>query len=53
MEASMGIENIFKLFRIDAMWRLSYLDAPEDVENAANSAKIPRFGIRAQFKIEF
>ncbi len=26
MEASVGIENIFKIFRVDAMWRLSYLD---------------------------
>jgi hypothetical protein len=25
-EASVGIENILKIFRIDAMWRLSYLD---------------------------
>jgi hypothetical protein len=25
MEASAGIENIFKVFRIDAVWRLSYL----------------------------
>lgn len=25
-EASVGIENIFKIFRVDAMWRLSYLD---------------------------
>lgn len=53
MEASMGIENIFKLFRIDAMWRLSYLEAPKNVQNAENFAEIPRFGIRAQLKIEF
>lgn len=26
MEASVGIENIFRFFRIDALWRLSYLD---------------------------
>ena len=25
-EAGVGIENIFKLFRVDAMWRFSYLD---------------------------
>ncbi len=29
MEAGAGIENIFKFFRIDAFWRLSYLDHPE------------------------
>lgn len=28
MEASAGIENIFKIFRLDAVWRLSYLDNP-------------------------
>lgn len=28
-EASIGIENIFKLFRIDAVWRLAYLDNPD------------------------
>lgn len=50
MEASAGIENIFKLFRIDAMWRLSYLDKPDNVENYT---KIPKFGIRAQMKFEF
>jgi hypothetical protein len=29
MEAGFGIENVFKFFRIDAVWRLSYLDNPE------------------------
>lgn len=29
LEASVGIENIFKVFRIDAVWRLSYLDHPK------------------------
>ncbi len=50
IEASAGIENIFKLFRIDAMWRLTYLEKPDDVENFT---KIPKFGIRAQLKVEF
>jgi hypothetical protein len=27
-EAGAGIENIFKLFRVHAMWRFSYLDLP-------------------------
>jgi hypothetical protein len=27
-EAGMAIENIFKVFRIDAIWRLSHLDSP-------------------------
>lgn len=28
MEASIGIANIFRLFRIDYLWRLSYTDLP-------------------------
>ncbi|MFQ5334870.1 MAG: hypothetical protein ACE5DN_02230, partial [Flavobacteriales bacterium] len=43
VEAGMGIENIFKLFRIDALWRLSYLDNPG----------IAKFGIRAMFVFQF
>ncbi len=31
MEATAGIENIFKIFRVDAVWRLSYLDNPKAV----------------------
>ena len=42
-EASVGIENILKIFRIDAMWRLSYLDH----EN------IQKFGIRATIQVVF
>jgi hypothetical protein len=30
-EASAGIENIFKVFRIDGVWRLSYLDNPRAI----------------------
>ena len=29
MEAYVGIENIFQFVRVDAVWRLSYLDRPE------------------------
>jgi hypothetical protein len=49
-EASVGIENILKLFRIDAMWRLSYLETPDGVQNMPD---IPKFGLRAQLKFEF
>jgi hypothetical protein len=28
-EAGVGIENIFKLFRVETVWRLSYLDHPD------------------------
>jgi len=43
MEAGVGIENILKLIRIDALWRLSYLDNPD----------IPKFGIRAGLQFTF
>lgn len=42
-EAGVGIENIFKLFRIDAMWRFSYLDHP-------NTSP---FGLRATMQFSF
>lgn len=42
-EAAVGIENIFKFLRIDAMWRLSYLDNPD----------IVKFGIRAKIQLMF
>lgn len=43
MEAGVGVENIFKIIRVDAMWRLSYLDRPN----------ISKFGIRAALQIRF
>ena len=39
-EAAVGIENIFKIIRVDALWRLTYLDHPD----------IAKFGIRATFE---
>lgn len=42
-EAGVGIENIFKFFRVDAIWRLTYLDH-EDV--------LP-FGILAKMQLRF
>jgi len=29
MESGIGIENIFKVFRVDAVWRLNYFDNPD------------------------
>ena len=43
MEASVGIENIFKFLRLDYVWRLSYKDHPD----------IQRRGIRFMMKISF
>ncbi len=42
-EAGVGIENIFKLFRVEAMWRFSYLDHPD----------VSPFGIRATMQLVF
>ena len=43
IEAGFGIGNIFKLLRIDAIERFSYLDHP----------MVPRYGIRAQLKFDY
>ncbi|MDO3627735.1 DUF5686 and carboxypeptidase-like regulatory domain-containing protein [Mucilaginibacter sp. BT774] len=43
MEASAGIENIFKLVRLDLVRRLSYLD----------NVDAPKWGIRARVKFQF
>ncbi len=32
MEVSAGIENIFKVLRVDYVWRLSYLDVPYKID---------------------
>lgn len=32
MEISAGIENIFKVLRVDYVWRLSYLDVPYEID---------------------
>ncbi len=43
MEVSAGIENIFKVMRVDAVWRLNYLDNPESQRFAVH------FGFGFQF----
>lgn len=43
VEAGLGVENIFKIIRIDFLWRLSYLENPN----------IARFGIRGSFQLTF
>jgi hypothetical protein len=43
MEAGVGIENIFKVIRIDAVWRLSYNDNPQ----------APKFGVRGGLSFYF
>ncbi|RLD62652.1 MAG: carboxypeptidase-like regulatory domain-containing protein [Bacteroidetes bacterium] len=43
VEASVGIGNIFKFFRVDLVRRLTYLDHPD----------APEYGIRVRFKFDF
>jgi hypothetical protein len=43
MEAGFGIDNIFHLIRIDAVWRLNYLNNPD----------ISRFGIKGSIELKF
>jgi hypothetical protein len=42
-EVGVGVENIFKVLRLDAGWRLSYLDNPD----------ISRFGLMATLYLSF
>ena len=43
MEAGVGVENIFKLLRIDAIWRLNYLQ----------NKNVPTFGILGSIQFKF
>ena len=43
LETNAGIENIFKVFRVDGVWRLSYLDNP----------RVTPFSIRFSFQVKF
>lgn len=43
VEAALGVENIFKILRIDFIWRLTYLDHPD----------IVKYGIRAKLQFDF
>jgi len=42
-EASVGVANIFKLFRVDVVKRLTYLDNPN----------VAQWGLRGRFKVDF
>lgn len=44
MEISAGLDNIFRLFRVDYVWRLSYLDVPYPID---------RHGLRVALHITF
>ena len=47
IEAGVGIENLFNLIRIDAIWRFSYIDkAYISNYEAENNSKIQIFSLR-------
>ena len=46
-EVSLGIENIFQVFRVDAIWRLSYRD------NSFDGIQVYKFGLRCKFHVDF
>lgn len=46
-EVSVGLENVFKLLRVEGIWRLTYLD------NNVQQANVLRFGVRAKLQFEF
>lgn len=43
VEGGVGIENILKIFRVDALWRFTYLNHPDIVP----------FGVRLTFQFDF
>jgi hypothetical protein len=43
MEVSVGLENIFKVFRVDLVQRLTYLDHPG----------VSSLGVRVKLNVEF
>jgi len=43
VEGGVGVENILKIFRVDALWRISYLNHPKAVP----------FGLRVTFQFDF
>ncbi|MDG1175165.1 MAG: DUF5686 family protein [Flavobacteriales bacterium] len=46
-EVSAGVENIFKILRVEGIWRLTYLD------NNVQQANVLSFGVRAKLQFEF
>lgn len=53
-EVGAGIENIFKIFRVDCFWRLSYIDKPYQANyEMLTGKKVNIFGIRASIQVIF
>lgn len=56
LEAGVGIYNILKVLRVDAIWRLNYHDLTYRTDPSipkANWGKFNNFGLRADFSITF
>jgi hypothetical protein len=56
LEAGFGLYNIFKVLRIDALWRLNYQDLgwrTDPTIPKANWGRFNNFGLRADFSITF
>lgn len=53
VEAGVGITNIFKVIRVDAIWRLNYHDALQDGRQHRNWGRLNNFGIRADLYLVF
>lgn len=51
-EVGFGIENIFRVFRIDFTWRLSNLNRDLNGDGI-NDRKVSRFGVQGSFKFNF
>ncbi|MCX7649772.1 MAG: hypothetical protein N2050_04365, partial [Flavobacteriales bacterium] len=51
-EVGVGIENIFRVFRLDFIWRLTNLNSDRD-HNGLADYKVPRWGIRGSFSFRF
>jgi hypothetical protein len=45
-EAGAGIENIFRIFRVNAVWRMSHLNDPQNPNP-------PKFGLFVSMNITF
>ncbi|MBI3500381.1 MAG: carboxypeptidase-like regulatory domain-containing protein [Bacteroidetes bacterium] len=54
-EVSAGVENIFRFFRIDVLWRLSYIDKNyvSFYTAASGDKKVPIVGVRGSLQINF
>ncbi|MCC7302159.1 MAG: carboxypeptidase-like regulatory domain-containing protein [Bacteroidia bacterium] len=53
-EVSAGVENVFKIFRFDALWRLSYVDDGYRTRYESSSkSRVPVFGIRGAMQFIF